>query len=431
MAAQSLGRLRDAGWPIGAVLVPGDEGVLVSNRLGADIPVVDLVDTGALATSALVGVEVRDPGRPLRILSDPVALAARFALSERADLDAVAALSRLLLDSSNAVVALDGRRAAPDARDEGWIETADGRQPFREAAPRLAGSPPGSVTSFAVPGAVRPVHVDDLWAVDLGAVADTAGQRKGSLASRAFVVAALLRMTTGDPPADRMAGLLDIPVVCAPSETAAARVGALTTPGAVSHALVIDIGAGTIDAMAPESEVVAAGAGEMLTMAVAETLGLPLAAADWVKRGPSVRVEAGQRYEAEDGTRGFLERPAAPAVTGMLAVPGPTGLLAFDRRHAPAEWRSLRLRLKEAVLATNLKRALRLMGSYPRQVLIVGGPAADDELLGVLTRALPDDVVIGRGDVGGTLDQAPAGSGFALGHRYAAALGLALLISPA
>ena len=429
-AAQSLRRLRDAGWPIGAVLVPGDEGVLVSNRLGADIPVVDLVDTGALATSTLVGVEVRDPGQPLRILSDPVALAARFALSERADLDDVAALSRLLLDSSNAVVALEGRRAAAGARDDGWIETADGRQPFREAALRLAGSPPGSVTSFAVPGAVRPVHIDDLWAVDLGAVADTAGQRKGSLASRAFVVAALLRMTTGDPPADRMAGLLDIPVVCAPSETAAARVGALTTPGALSHALVIDVGAGTIDAMAPESEVVAAGAGEMLTMAVAETLGLPLAAADWVKRGPSVRVEAGQRYEAEDGTRGFLERPAAPAVTGMLAVPGPAGLLAFDRRHAPAEWRSLRLRLKEAVLATNLKRALRLMGSYPRQVLVVGGPAADDELLGVLTRSLPDDVVIGRGVVGGTLDQAPAGTGFALGHRYAAALGLALLISP-
>ena len=86
--------------------------------------------------------------------------------------------------------------------------------------------------------------------------------------------------------------------------------GALTTPGAQASALVIDIGAGTIDVIGPESEVVAAGAGEMLTMAVAVTLGVPLAAADWVKRGSSVRVEAGQRYEAEDGTRGL------PGATG-------------------------------------------------------------------------------------------------------------------
>ena len=52
------------------------------------------------------------------------------------------------------------------------------------------------MTALAVPGATTPVHVDDLWAVDLGVVADTAGQRKGSLASRAYVLAALGRMTT-------------------------------------------------------------------------------------------------------------------------------------------------------------------------------------------------------------------------------------------
>jgi hypothetical protein len=53
-------------------------------------------------------------------------------------------------------------------------------------------------------------------------------------------------------------------------------------------------------------------------------------------------------------------------------------------------------------------------------VLIVGGPAGDDELLGVLLRSLPGTVAVGRGNVGGTLGGTPAG------HRYAAALGLAL-----
>jgi hypothetical protein len=53
-------------------------------------------------------------------------------------------------------------------------------------------------------------------------------------------------------------------------------------------------------------------------------------------------------------------------------------------------------------------------------VLIVGGPAGDDEMLGVLLRSLPGAAAVGRGNVGGT----PAGT--AAGHRCAAALGLAL-----
>jgi len=48
-------------------------------------------------------------------------------------------------------------------------------------------------------------------------------------------------------------------------------------------------------------------------------------------------------------------------------------------------------------------------------VLIVGGPAGDDELLGVVLRSLPGDVPVGRASVGGTLTGSPAG------HRYAAA----------
>jgi hypothetical protein len=51
---------------------------------------------------------------------------------------------------------------------------------------------------------------------------------------------------------------------------------------------------------------------------------------------------------------------------------------------------------------------------------MVGGPAGDEELLGVIARSLPDGVTVGRGEVGGTCD------GEALGHRYAVALGLAL-----
>jgi hypothetical protein len=184
--------------------------------------------------------------------------------------------------------------------------------------------------------------------------------------------------------------------------------------------VVVDAGAGTIDVIAPDGEVVAAGAGDLLTAAVAETFGIPRAAAEWVKRGPSLRVDGGQRFEAEDGSRGFLDRRAPASAAGMLAVPGPAGLLPFDRGHSPAEWRAIRLRMKQAVFAANLRRALDSLDAKLPQLLIVGGPAADDELLGVLLRSLPDNVAVGRGNIGGTLSGPPAG------HRYAAALGLAL-----
>ena len=228
---------------------------------------------------------------------------------------------------------------------------------------------------------------------------------------RAVLVSSLHRPSPGRDHAAVLAGLLGCPVRCVLSEPAAARLGACTTPGARPDAVVVDVGAGTIDVIAPDGEVVAAGAGELLTVAVAETLGIPRAAADWVKRSPCVRLDGNQRFEAEDGSRGFLDGPADPAAAGLLAAAGPAGWLPFDRRHSPAEWRAIRLRLKEAVFAANLARALRSLGRDLGQVLIVGGPAGDDELLGVLLRTLPDGVTAGRGNVGGTLAGLLPGTG--------------------
>jgi hypothetical protein len=256
--------------------------------------------------------------------------------------------------------------------------------------------------------------------VDLAAVADTATARRGSL-GRAIVAASLDRMEAGADHAGQLSGLLGCPVRVAGTEPSAARRGALTTPGARPDAVVVDIGAGTIDVITPDAEVVAAGAGDLLTAAIAATLGASRAAAEWIKRGPCLRVDGDQRFEAEDGSHGFLDRPAPASAAGTLAVMGPAGLLSFDRGRSPAEWRAVRLRLKQAAFAVNLRRALAgRQASMAGQILIVGGPAADDELIGVLLRSLPDGVAAGRGNVGGTLP------GPSAGHRYAAALGLAM-----
>jgi hypothetical protein len=425
-AAARLRALLAAGIRIGAVLVAGDEGVLVANRLPGGLPVIDQVDADAAAACRLLAVEVRPPGHTLRVLADAVALGARLSLADAEAGDA-AAVSRALADHANAVVGLlPVAPAAPGIPDEPWVLTAgEGRLPLRAACPRLASWPVGTVLAFGTGRAFgtgsAESELDDLFAVDLAAAAEAATARQVST-GRAVLMASLSRADDEDA-ASVLGDLLQVPAHGPVSEPAAIRLGALTTPGGRDDAIVADLGAGTIDVIGSGGSVVAAGAGELLTAAVAEMLGIPRAAADWVKRGPCVRVDGGQRFEGEDGRRGFLDVPAPASAVGMLAVEGPGGWLPFGRHHGPGEWRAIRLRLKQAVLAANFRRAMRTLGQDPvqgAQVLVVGGPAGDEELLGVLARSLPDGVAVGRGDVGGTCPGGP------LGHRYAVALGLAL-----
>ncbi len=373
-AADRLRALLAAGTRIGAVLVAGDEGVLVANRLPGSVPVIDQVDADTAAACRLLAVEVCPAGHTLRLLADPVALGARLGL-DGAEAGDAAAVSRALADQANAVVGLlPVASDAPETPDEPWVLTAgEGRLTLRAACPRLPGWSVGAVQAYGTGTAAS--EVDDLFAVDLAAAAEAATARQGST-GRAVLVASLSR--AGDEDAASVLGdLLEVPVNGPVSESAAARLGALTTPGAVDDAVVVDLGAGTVDVIGPGGSVVAAGAGELLTAAVAEMLGIPRASADWVKRRPCVRVDGGQRYEGEDGRRGFLDVPAPASAAGMLAVEGPGGWLPFDRHHSPGEWRAIRLRLKQAVLAGNFRRAVRTLGQDPAQVLVVGGPAGD------------------------------------------------------
>src|SRR5690349_13490090 len=184
-AAARLRALLAAGIRIGAVLVAGDEGVLVANRLPGGLPVIDQVDADAAAACRLLAVEVRPPGHTLRVLTDAVALGARLGLAGAEAGDA-AAVSRALADHANAVVGLlPAAPAAPGVPDEPWVLTAgEGRLTLRTACPRLADWPVGTVLGFGTGlafGAGRASgtgsaasEVDDLFAVDLAAAAEAA-----------------------------------------------------------------------------------------------------------------------------------------------------------------------------------------------------------------------------------------------------------------
>jgi hypothetical protein len=377
------------------VLLAGDEARLVSRRLGSQVPVVDCVDAESALACERICIEVASEDSTLTVVTDPLRLAAQLDLA--------------VDEHGYARSAADALRAARSA--------AIGVSDLRSRAD-------SDVEHFAVPSTVGEIRswlrpdgstaaVDDLWLVDLGTL-PLPGLRADALADRGQVIAAL---SAEGESSDHISGFRerwggDVRVLS--SEIEAGRLGALSTPTASPDALVIDLGGGTIDISDRARRITAAGSGDMLTVAIADALGISRGAAEWVKRGPSRRIDSPSSALLEDGTRVFLDRAAATGTVGWLVCAGPGGSLPFSPRLAPAEWRSIRLALKTAVIGDNVRRAMAGLGSPAGEVVLVGGPAGDDELLDALASALPQTVA-GRADAAGVL-----------GHRWAVAWGLVL-----
>jgi hypothetical protein len=368
-----------------AVALADDEAVLVGNRLEARIPVVDQVPVERLAAAVRVAVEVARPGGALARVVDPLWLTAELGLNDRERADAAVAATQLagrsaglvLLDSSPVVPVPGADELSAVVRSgEGW---------------RLA----DHGTTYA-----------DLAVVD---VTETAWPREPG--DHALAAAYLAGEADAVDASEELAGRLGFPVVLVDGEARMAALGAASTPGAAPDAAVLDLGAGTADLVVGGAAEVRAGCGALLTLTVALALGVTRGSAEWVKRGPCVRVEGPTVRVAETGERYLDEVPAPASAIGRLAVPGPAGLLGFGAELPAATWRAARWALKEEVLGRALRETTLAL---PSTLVVVGGPAGDDEAIAAVSGYVPPGTVVGRADVAG-----------ALGHRYAVAWGLA------
>ena len=403
-AAERINRLHADGARIHGVLVEANEAVLLANRLALTVPVVDEVDLTSAHTWRRVAAEVADQGQTLTELTDPLRLASMFGLA--ADRPAVTSVATRVGEATSAVVA----EAEPDPG-----ERTGG--PDRTRAPG-ANTPPLFSRDTGGGGTVRlpdgtALAVDDLYAVDVHALVRE--QHCGSLGVRpgTHALAYLDAVEPIDPAAD-LAALLDLPVHTLGSETDAARVGALTTPGSTPDGIVIDLGAGTIDVIGPRGARVLAGSGSLITAVVAAALDVPHSLAEWLKRGPAVRIEGPFVAMAETGERTFLDAPAPADHVGRLVTRGPAGPIPFTTGLQGAQWRALRHAAKAACLGAGVARASDLL-TRSGTAVVVGGPAIDSEVLNAVRHHLPEGLLVGRGDVAGSL-----------GPRYAVAYGLAI-----
>ncbi|ORB30804.1 diol dehydratase reactivase ATPase-like domain-containing protein [Mycolicibacterium parafortuitum] len=419
VAAREINSAVARGWRVCGVLAAQDDAVLISNRITVDVPVVDEVDLTGLERGALVAVEVVEQGRSYRAMADPIALSSALRLPPDRLVD-VAEFCRELADS--AAIAVTPRTGAPPPPepDDDYVDVrVDGaavRYTPADAHPVLRRSVPGCVTGLrlrAVPTAADGLAVHDAFFTDLASIDNGAWLRRGVADTQGTVVALLAAEEAADA-AHTLSELTGRPARTLSSEPEAAAWGARTTPGIPAGSAVCDIGGGTVDVIGADCTVVAAGAGESITVAVARVLGIPLALAETVKRSPAIRVEGPHVAHEEDGRRVFLNAPASSDAIGRLCTRGSAGLVPFSNRLAAEEWRSLRLAIKQETVAANIARCLAAFERPPTAMVLAGGGALDDELMrtvGETLRGVP--IVVGRADIDGVH-----------GPRFAVARGL-------
>jgi hypothetical protein len=418
-AARAITDAVERGWHVVGVVAAQDDAVLIRNRIPVDVPVVDEADVDGLEPGALIAVEVVEEGRAYRAMADPIALTAALDLPLDTLAD-VAEFCRELADSAALAVTARTGPPGPPAVDEDFVDCrVDGavvRYTPAQAHSVLRLAPPGGVERVrlrAVPTAENGLAVEDAFFTDLASLDNGAWLRRGVADAHGTVVAMLAADEVEDA-ATTLTELTGRPARTLATEPEAAAWGARTTPGLPPDTVVCDIGGGTIDLIGADRTVVAAGAGEAITIAVARVLGIPRALAETVKRTPAVRVEGPHVAHEEDGRRVFLDAPAQSDAIGRLCTRGSAGLVPFSNRLAAEEWRSLRLAIKQETIAANIARCMRAFPKAPAALLLAGGGALDDELLRTVAEALRTvSVVVGRADVEGRH-----------GPRFAVACGL-------
>ena len=411
-AAAAINRELANGSNIVGAVIADDEAVLVAKRVSADIPIADGVDTEIARTAHRLFLEVRPQNSSLKIATDVWALRSALELSEM-DASPLNEIVRWVKNERTALIGLFSETQISNPINNGFIDWIDGTTTeLFEAIAKIENSLIGDVSRIAISD---PVSTSDIWAFDITKVLADRGLRQ--VGHTRDLALAQLSPHSSSSNLD-LSAMFKVPVVVAESESFAARIGATSTPGVGSGAAILDIGGGTIDLIS-EVELSAAGAGELLTAAVAFALDTSRGAADWIKRGPAQRLESPQVLLSEDGSKNFVSEaaPYPASAMGSLVTPGPAGFLTFGQNLQPAEWRIMRQGLKQAAIGKNVARLIRSLESktgtaQDLDLVVVGGPVADDELLPVIG-AIPGVKGIGRGNVAGKL-----------GHRYAVAYGL-------
>ncbi len=449
--AQQLQAARDRGVDVTAAVLGNDDAVLVTNRLSAPLPVVDEVTRiEDLPMGMIAAVEVAEPGRTIRTLSNAYGLATIFGL-DADETRAVAPVARALTGNRSAVVvrtpsgdvadrtlAAGGLRFSSEGRTL-TVDVAEGAAEIMRTLARAqalddATGEPGTNVGGMMAGvresmadlsglSADEVRVEDLLAVDTFVPVEVRGGLAGEVAlENAVALAAMVRTARSSmqqvaaetTEALARLGAADVLAEVGGVEAEMAVLGALTTPGTDRPIVVLDLGGGSTDAAVAEvggavRSVHLAGAGDLVTRLIASELGLDDdEVAEQVKRHPLAKVESFFHARLEDGTTRFFTTALPPSTFARVVTLGPDSMGPVNTRHSVDRVRQVRRDAKERVFVVNARRALAAVAPHGdlRQigfVVLLGGCALDFEIPEMLADALaPYGIVCGTGNVRGT-----------------------------
>lgn len=442
-AAEAVNAAIRRGVEITGAVVRSDDANLIANRLDAPVPIVDevtLVERVPLGMDS--AVEVAEPGRTIRTLSNSYGLATVFELdAEQTRL--VAPVARALVGNRSAVVVrtpsgditdrtipagtvtLRGERTqheiGVDAGADAVMELLRRARPLvdvdgepgtnvggmlarvRDTMADLTSTPCGEV------------RIRDVLAVDTCLPQQVTGGLAGEFAlENAVALAAMVRTSTGPMEllAEALRDALGVDVAVGGVEADMAVLGALTTPGTARPVAILDLGGGSTDAAVADGSgevrsVHLAGAGDLVTRLIDSELGLEdRALAEQIKTNPLGKTESFFHIRMEDGTVRFFDEPLPANAFARVLVqaeemePVPTG-------HTLERIRSVRREAKRRVFVVNALRALEEVapGGNIGQldfVVVLGGSALDFEIPEMIAEATARyGVVCGTGNVRG------------------------------
>lgn len=443
-AAQAINNAAQRGVKVEGAIAQRDEAVLITNRLGRKIPVVDEVKLlEKIPLGIMAAIEVAAPGTGVKILSNPYGIATVFGLSPE-ETKEIVPIARALIGNRSAVVIKTPKGDVQERRIPAGkliifgekfqrsIDVEEGAdlimnmleevQPITDVQGEAGTNVGGMIERVRqVMGELTKQRIEQIKIQDLLAVDTFVPQMvRGGLAEEfslenavglaAMVKADKLQMQLI---AEELSKETGVRVEVGGVEANMAILGALTTPGTAKPLAILDMGAGSTDAaIINRQEVISsihlAGAGNMVTMLINSELGLEdFHLAEEIKKYPLAKVETLFHIRLEDGSVRFFDSPLDPKVFARVVILKEDGMSPVPTNHSLEKIRAVRQEAKKRVFVTNALRALKRVSPTNNIrdidfVVLVGGSALDFEVPELVTENLAEyGIVAGRGNIRG------------------------------
>lgn len=457
-AADMINEAHARGICVNGVIAQKDDGVLISNRINKNLPIVDEVkNIYAVPLGMPAAVEVAESGRTISKLCNPYGIASIFDL-DSSETKSVANIAVTLIGNRSAVVIKTpagaikeyhvpiGYLTVKSGKTERTVDISNGAKKIMDVidgtkevtditgeACTSVGGMLGRIKQSLSDSSGQPyddIKVRDILAVDTVASQEVKGAIAGeTCVNKAIGLAAMVYTDEMlmDELLKALKETLPFPVSIGGVEVEMAVRGALTTPGTKQPLVVVDMGAGSVDAAYWEAGkeirgVHLAGAGEMVTKMIDSELDLhDRDAAEMIKRYPAVHVDSLFHFTMENGQIFFPKDPCPLPALGRTALLMENGVLyPLDRKINLDKVARVRRECKAKVLQINAERALKKVapGGNLRifdHVVLIGGCALDFEASQMISEYMLSNygIVCGAGNIRGEL-----------GPRGAVAVGL-------